>query len=192
MRCGRTPPARIVADIPQRNRRMARKCAEHLVDPAHARLEHQRVGVEVPRPARLRDRVIDRANAAAARIDIDGVWRAASRSRPESAGTAPGSPAATAPTRCEKALEVAQPCRARRAPGVGMNASQSRCVRTVRCPAEPMARSSPAVRAASYSCHTYGPTSRDQYVTPMSTGSRGRHARLRGFSRRRGRCLPRR
>jgi hypothetical protein len=33
-----------------------------------------------------------------------------------------------------------------------------------------MARNSPSVRAASYSCHTYGPTSRDQYVTPMSTG----------------------
>ena len=46
--------------------------------------------------------------------------------------------------------------------GVGMNASQSRCVRTVRCPADLMARSSASVRATSYSCQMYGPTSRDQ------------------------------
>ena len=39
-------------------------------------------------------------------------------------------------------------------PGVGMKASHRRCVRTMRCPAEAIARSSAAVRAASYSCHT--------------------------------------
>ena len=75
IRCGRTPPA---GSCPISHIEIAgcpANAPSMFVDPAHAHLEHQLVRVEVPRAARLRDRIRHRAHAAAPRVHIDRVCR---------------------------------------------------------------------------------------------------------------------